>query len=230
MKKRLTIVCLGIVLVASVVLVGQMIYQHWRITSAITKLKDEDAPVEERIKAAARLGAMGPATKEVIPALIWAVQQERSPERSLTSGSLAGQAAHELARIGPPAIPAMIELLEDEDARRRYWGSRREEVTSRIPELFSVLSRVGRPAVPGLIKLLKDEDRRVRGIAADTLERMGPLAEEAIPALMEAANNEEERQHRYKEVNQPLDTLIKIGRPASRDLRMSPILKIRMSL
>ena len=57
-KKRLTIVCLGIVLVAGVVLVGRPIYEQRRITSAMAKLKDEDSPVEERIKAAARLVAV----------------------------------------------------------------------------------------------------------------------------------------------------------------------------
>ena len=194
---------LVIVLTVIILLFGPPSYERWRIRSSIANLKHEDAAVREM--AAARLADIGPQDEDVIAALVDVLVDEK-----FTSATV----ARALEKIGPSAIPTLLEVLEDEDARRRYWGSKPEFVVSRTPRLFGVLAGVGRPALPSLIKLLNDEDRKVRGIAADTLELMGPLAEDAIPALMEAANNEEERRLRSKEVNKPLDTLIKIGRPA----------------
>lgn len=109
---------------------------------------------------------------------------------------------------------ALLGALTDDEARRHYWGGRPDVVASKVPRLFDLLVGVGEPAVPPLIQLLRDEDRRVRGIAADTLERMGVAAEPAIPALMAAANDPELRKNRYNDVNKPMDALIKLGQSA----------------
>lgn len=79
------------------------------------------------------------------------------------------KAMNALVKIGPPAVPALLEVLKggDEDFRSTaYW----------------VLERMGLPAVPNLIKALKREDREVRSLAAYLL---GNIREkEAVPPLI----------------------------------------------
>jgi WD40 repeat protein len=47
-------------------------------------------------------------------------------------------------------------------------------------------------AVPVLLSLLRDEDFRVRRVAAASLGRVGPPAREAVPALLEAADRDDD--------------------------------------
>ncbi|MBK8269322.1 MAG: HEAT repeat domain-containing protein [Planctomycetes bacterium] len=51
---------------------------------------------------------------------------------------------------------------------------------------------MGKPAVPELIKLLANDDAQVRWYAIDALGRIGTAASEAVPALKEAAEDEDE--------------------------------------
>jgi HEAT repeat protein len=81
-----------------------------------------------------------------------------------------------LARIGEPAVPALIETLNDRDPKVRAAAA-------------MALARIGsqaKAAVPALIKALKDKDPDVRREAARALGQMGPAAQEAVPALLEA--------------------------------------------
>ena len=48
------------------------------------------------------------------------------------------------------------------------------------------------PAVPALIDLLENGDVHDRRLAALTLGEIGPAAEDAIPALLEAVDDEDE--------------------------------------
>jgi HEAT repeat protein len=85
-------------------------------------------------------------------------------------------ASDALGRIGPAAIPSLIETLKSPDAAVRLKG-------------VEVLGRMGsaaEPAVPDLVRLLDDADPEVRKAAARTLGRIGPTAEAAVPALMRA--------------------------------------------
>ena len=85
-------------------------------------------------------------------------------------------AADALGRIGPPAIPQLIDLLKSPDADVRLIAAQ-------------VLARMGsdaKEAVPNLIPLLKDPDERVRKAATRTLGRIGPDAAAAVPELMQA--------------------------------------------
>ncbi len=79
------------------------------------------------------------------------------------------EAMNALVKIGPPAVPVLLEVLKngDEDLRSTtYW----------------VLERMGLPAVPNLIKALKREDREIRSLAAYVL---GNIRErEAAPPLI----------------------------------------------
>jgi hypothetical protein len=83
-------------------------------------------------------------------------------------------ASDALGRIGPAAVPSLIETLKSPDPTVRR-------------KAVEVLGRMGpeaEPAVPDLIRLLDDADPEVRKAAARTLGRIGPPAEAAVPALM----------------------------------------------
>lgn len=84
-------------------------------------------------------------------------------------------ATDSLARIGMPALPALIEALKDPQASVRDRAAH-------------ALARMGPPAsqaVPALIDALEDPDWRVRRSAARALGQIGPSAEAAVPALIE---------------------------------------------
>jgi HEAT repeat protein len=84
-------------------------------------------------------------------------------------------AADALGRIGPAAVPSLIETLRDPDPKVRL-------------RAIEVLARMGgdaKDAVPELIRLLEDSDEGVRKAAIRTLGRIGPPAKEAVPALMQ---------------------------------------------
>lgn len=83
-------------------------------------------------------------------------------------------AADALTRIGPPAVPMLVEALRgtDDEVRR---------------QACQVLMRMGpdaKEAVPELVNLLDDQDEDLRRMAATALGRIGPDAGEAVPALM----------------------------------------------
>ena len=93
-------------------------------------------------------------------------------------------AAYRLGRVGADAVPALQQMLNSEsNAIREYAGY--------------ALSLTGAPAVPTLIDALQATDDSVRASAAFALADMGKAAQEALPALMLAAQdpNESVRRH-----------------------------------
>ena len=83
-------------------------------------------------------------------------------------------AAEALSRIGPPAVPMLVQALQHSDPEVRLQAVR-------------VLIRMGpdaKEAVPALVPLLDDPDERIRKAAARSLGRIGPEAGDAVPALM----------------------------------------------
>ena len=114
-------------------------------------------------------------------------------------------AAGDLSRIGPAAVPALTEALKDEDHNVRQGaivalgsiGPTAKDVPALIRALkdedaqvrdiaAGALAGIGPAAVSALAQALKDEDRFVRGRAAYALGRIGPAAKDAVPALTEA--------------------------------------------
>jgi hypothetical protein len=84
-----------------------------------------------------------------------------------------------LGRIGAPAVPALIDMLQNPDPAVRK-------------KAIEVLGRMGEdaaPAVPALTALLNDPDLAVRKAAARTLGQIGPEAQAAVPALMRTLFN-----------------------------------------
>ena len=140
-----------------------------------------------------------------IPALINDLQ---NPDPAVS-----GRANLELIRVGAPAVPPLVEMLQSDDVRKRtlaaitLWGMG-EKGRAAVPALANLLSdgeasvRVAAamalenmgpeaaPAVPELIRALKDRDGKVRQWAAKALGKIGPAADKAVPALVQAAKTE----------------------------------------
>lgn len=92
-------------------------------------------------------------------------------------------AARALHNLGPGAAPALPAL------RRAALND--EHVGVRVAGVIAAAA-VGGHAVTGLLaEALGDPDPRVRWAAAVELERLGPLAREAVPALREASRDAE---------------------------------------
>ena len=93
-------------------------------------------------------------------------------------------AAYRLGRVGDAAVPALKQMLHSEsNTIREYAGY--------------ALSLTGVPAVPTLIDALQATDDSVRASAAFTLADMGKAAQEAMPALMRAAQDPSESVRRH---------------------------------
>lgn len=98
-------------------------------------------------------------------------------------------AADALARIGPAAVPALMQAL---DSKEPY-------VRERAAQAFARMGPEASAAVPALTRALRDGDPDVRRAAARALGQIGPAAETAIPALAVAMSQPEED----KEVDLP---------------------------
>lgn len=124
-----------------------------------------------------------------------------------------GKASLVILAKGELAVPGLIEMLGNPDAKLRaraattLWGlgtSARSAAPAlaqalRDPELdvrraaATALGNMGahaEPAVPALIAALKDRDSAVRQLAAMALGEIGPPAQSALPALAAAARLE----------------------------------------
>lgn len=109
------------------------------------------------------------------------VQRATFVERIPVAKSEQQLAADALARIGPPAVPMLVQSLQSSDREARR-------------QACEILMRMGpdaKEAVPELVKLLGDEDEELRRMAAIALGRIGPDAGEAVPALMRTLLEEE---------------------------------------
>lgn len=107
-----------------------------------------------------------------------AIAQE--PEAGQLTAQLRGgglynrlKAAEALEQMGPAAVPALINLLRNDDHLVRI-------------EATHILRKIGPAAVPALTDSIRDRDSRVRFHALVTLARMGPEAKAAIPTIAEA--------------------------------------------
>jgi HEAT repeat protein len=157
--------------------------------------------------AAVVLGAAcGPKAPEVdYPALIEKLKSSNELDR--------GRATTDLVTIGEPAVPALLPLLSDPEARVRrlaattLWGMG-VKARSAVPQLAAALAdadasvrasaamalgAVGpeaESAVPALIGALRDRDSNVRLWAVKTLGDLGPVAAAAVPTLKRMAKDE----------------------------------------
>jgi len=119
---------------------------------------------------------LGPAAKPAIPALIQLLQE--------TNRDIAGIAGVDLTCMGPAVIPAMIELLTNQNVQLRVGAA--TTLMGIGPDFRAQMS----PAVPILIQRLNDEDFQVRSRAANVLIIFDEDASEIVPALVAAIKQE----------------------------------------
>jgi HEAT repeat protein len=174
-------------------------------------LSDPDEKL--RRGAAEFLGEMGPAARAALPALraaladraaaavrvaaaeaVWRIDRDaRAAVPALIAAlrnrndQFRDRAAAALGQIGPDAreaAPALAEVVEDETVDLG--------VRLTAAEAAWLVSSDVRTTVPVLIDALQSEDKEARTHAAGILERMGPAAADAVPALTEALNDPDE--------------------------------------
>jgi hypothetical protein len=97
-----------------------------------------------------------------------------------------------LARIGKPAVPALVEALHDPNPDLR-------------DQAALALARIGpdaEAAVPDLIAALNDDNEVVRKDAVRALGQIGPQAARAVPELIEVLRRAEATMPAPEETNQ----------------------------
>lgn len=141
-------------------------------TSRMPEFASHPKPTHEQIvEARVHLRESEPTPQPLIPfpvpiAREWGVRQT---------------ATDSLARIGLPALPALIAALKDPQA----------DVRDRAAQALARMGPPAQEAVPALVAALNDTDWRVRRSAARALGQIGPGAEAAVPALIEVIRNPE---------------------------------------
>ena len=127
-----------------------------------------DAREPMRRKTVTALGRIGPAAQLAIPWLVESLAFDESP-------AVRDAAETALAEIGKPAVPALVHLLDDQEAelRRRAAGS------------LGQMKAQAKSAVPQIEARLKDADPEVRYTAARSLWQITGRAEAALPVFVE---------------------------------------------
>jgi HEAT repeat protein len=135
-------------------------------TDALVKRLKDDY-VDARVAAARALVQIDPANRNLaVPVLVASLADEKAFVREVVPD--------QLARMGKPAVPALIEALKSENPRVRC-------------EVLRVLGKIGAEAnesLPAVLRALKDEPWSVRAAAASALATMGPEAKRAVPELV----------------------------------------------
>ena len=114
----------------------------------------------------------------LLPPMIEQGAATQAPNLQVGSANLAiGRAT--IAPSAQAAVPALVELLADQDPKVR-------EVTSYA---LAQIGPAAQQAAPTLAKLLIDEDPKVREVASLALGQIGPGANEAVPGLVTLLND-----------------------------------------
>lgn len=134
---------------------------------ALVKALKEGAP-QVRQRAARALEIMGPKAEPAISPLIEAFKDKDVQAVAYTA----------LGKIGPAAVPFLLQSLKDPDKKIR------------LNTIFA-LSSMGpgaQDAVGALIGILNDKDLEIRGVASNALGFIGPAA---VPSLIEALKDKD---------------------------------------
>jgi len=135
-------------------------------------LDDDDKQVWSSVIAA--IAAMGPEAQEAIPVLIQRIDGRKGRgrrERDISFG--VKRVAYALSRMGPAAIPPLINALGENDLGLRLAAA----------QALGSMGLAAHEAVPALVKNLGDGQDSVRD---DTARALGLIGPEAGPALVRA--------------------------------------------
>jgi hypothetical protein len=109
-------------------------------------------------------------------------QDREHKQRSPRAEDLLIKLKPEGAAAAPVAVPPLVKLLQDPEAR----------VRARAAAALAEIGALGRSAVPSLIHILQDDsDNDARLQASIALGRVGPDAREAVPVLAKRLRNDE---------------------------------------
>ncbi len=145
-----------------------------------TALHDQDQLV--RIYAVASLGRIGPGAREAVVPLLKLLQTEQDPQIVAT----VIQTFHELGPTAKPALPVLAAMAKDPQCLSRFMAAwaicriapeARAEVAALVPHL--------------IVQLTTDKQPNSRRFAAEVLAEIGPAAQEAIPALSAATEDQD---------------------------------------
>ena len=188
-----------------------------RLVSALARLGPKAVPqlrviVEqgglEGALATATLGEIGPvAAKDTAPILVAAFASPTTLVR--------GGAANAVVKLGPGAVPALLQGLVHSNAELRGQSARA------LGRLKAEPLRV----VPALITALREADEEVRVQAAKALSAFGAEAQAAVPVLLDPATGEELDEGDFAEAlaaiagssRAPLVQALNAGRPIASD-------------
>jgi len=79
------------------------------------------------------------------------------------NGMVQARAMYALVKIGPPAVPPLIEALESDDVNVRLMSL----------NTLGLIGSDAKDAIPAIKKALDDPDADVRNMAQDALEKIG---------------------------------------------------------
>lgn len=183
------------------------------LPALIKALHDDDKQIWA--SAIATISALGPAAQEAIPALIDDMDGRKSRgRRNRYQVQIVLRSAHALSRIGPAAIPPLVEALRTDDPGLRIGAAQAlapfgPQARAAIPLLINNLAD-GRDPVreetaaalaaigtgPELAQALTDGDARRRAGAAQALAQMTPPFAPAAASVRHALAGEKDTQAR----------------------------------
>ncbi|MFQ5811721.1 MAG: HEAT repeat domain-containing protein [Anaerolineae bacterium] len=120
------------------------------VPALIEALQDENEDVRQR--SAWALGEMGPDAKDAVPALIEALGDVKAPVRAA--------AVTVIENLGPEAVPALIEALQDEDWNVRQTATEALQEIGEVPEV----PQVSTPSTPVAAPPRADEPAEVQRV------------------------------------------------------------------
>ena len=192
------------------------LFKRWRINHAVTELQTYEAQqLGEVPRAFTRLESIGLDDVAVVSALLDALGDDEVRKRYWGAGPDSGTSRVPrlfdlLVGVGQPAVPPLIELLQNDDRRVREIAADtlkrmgtdaepaipalmaaandpevRENRYNTVNKPLDALVKLGRYAVPALVESLKSREEDVRVQAVEALFLMRSEAEGAAPDLVE---------------------------------------------
>lgn len=181
------------------------------LPALIKSLDDSDKQVWSNSVSA--IAAIGPDATEAIPALIDDLDSKKGRgQRGFDKNQALFRSAYALTRIGPAAIPPLIQALGGDDAALRAGAAKalggmgpaaKEAIPALVSnlkhgdndvqrEVIDALSLIGADAKPPVIAALSGKEARERTAAAMTLAGMGRSAQDSALAMIEQLGKETE--------------------------------------